>query len=160
MSDSKDEVWYQIERHTQVARSQSSKQLRGTWGCVHLATRAYKRSVRARTDEQSLCFAQKAYAPPVELQTTPEKKQCQDKNSRTDQKSPDARIRRRLRETPDQRKSARCSSNRFIRTHGVAVAVGVGVGLGVGVGVGLIFLAVCMAIISPSDNAVFQIAAC
>jgi hypothetical protein len=40
-------------------------------------------------------------APPVELQTTPEKKQCQDKNSRTDQKSPDARIRRHLRETPD-----------------------------------------------------------
>ena len=82
----------------------------------------------------------------------------------TDQKSPDARIRRRLRETPDQSKSARCSSNRFIRTHGVAVAVavavGVGVGLGVGVGVGLIVLAVCMAIISLSDNAVFQIAAC
>ena len=42
----------------------------------------------------------------------------------------------------------------------VAVAVGVGVGLGVGVGVGLIVLAVCMAIISLSDNAVFQIAAC
>ena len=153
-----------IERHTQVARSQSSKQLRGTWGCVHLATRAHKRSVRARTDEQSPCFAQKAYAPPVELQTTAEKKQCQDKNSRTDQKSPDARIRRRLKETPDQRKSARCSSNRFIRTHGVAVAVavavGVGVGLGVGVGVGLIVLAACMAIISLSDNALFQIVAC
>ena len=33
-------------------------------------------------------------------------------------------------------------------------------GVGVGVGVGLIFLAVCMAIISLSDNAVFQIAAC
>ena len=43
---------------------------------------------------------------------------------------------------------------------GVAVAVGVGVGLGVGVGVGLIVLAVCMAIISLSDNALFQIAAC
>ena len=41
-----------------------------------------------------------------------------------------------------------------------AVAVGVGVGLGVGVGVGLIVLAVCMAIISLSDNALFQIAAC
>jgi len=40
MSDSRDEVWYQIERHTQVAGSQSSKQLRGTWGCVHPATRA------------------------------------------------------------------------------------------------------------------------
>ena len=33
-------------------------------------------------------------------------------------------------------------------------------GLGVGVGVGLIVLAVCMAIISLSDNALFQIAAC
>jgi hypothetical protein len=57
---------------------------------------------------------------------------------------------------------ARCSSNRFIRTHGVAVAVAVAVGLGVGlgVGVGLIVLVVCMAIISLSDNAVFQIAAC
>ena len=43
---------------------------------------------------------------------------------------------------------------------GVAVAVGVGVGLGVGVGVGLIVLTVCMAIISLSDNAVSQIAAC
>jgi len=45
---------------------------------------------------------------------------------------------------------------------GVAVAVGVGVGLGVGVGVGvgLTALAVCMAIISLSDNALFQIAAC
>ena len=43
---------------------------------------------------------------------------------------------------------------------GVAVAVRVGVGLGVGVGVGLIVLAVCMAIISLSDNALFQIAAC
>jgi len=43
---------------------------------------------------------------------------------------------------------------------GVAVAVGVDVGLGVGVGVELIFLAVCMAIISLSDNALFQIAAC
>jgi hypothetical protein len=43
---------------------------------------------------------------------------------------------------------------------GVAVAVGVGVGLGVGVGVGLIVLAVCMATISLSDNALFQIAAC
>jgi hypothetical protein len=43
---------------------------------------------------------------------------------------------------------------------GVAVAVGVGVGLVVGVGVGLIVLAVCMAIISLSDKAVFQIAAC
>ena len=43
---------------------------------------------------------------------------------------------------------------------GVAVVVGVGVGLGVGVGVGLIVLAVCMAIISLSDNALFQIAAC
>ena len=42
----------------------------------------------------------------------------------------------------------------------VALAVGVGVGLGVGVGVGLIVLAVCMAIISLSDNALFQIAAC
>ena len=42
----------------------------------------------------------------------------------------------------------------------VAVAVAVGVGLGVGVGVGLIVLAVCMAIISLSDNALFQIAAC
>jgi hypothetical protein len=42
----------------------------------------------------------------------------------------------------------------------VAVAVGVGVGLGVGVGVGLIVLAVCMAIISLFDNALFQIAAC
>ena len=42
----------------------------------------------------------------------------------------------------------------------VGVAVGVGVGLGVGVGVGLIVLAVCMAIISLSDNALFQIAAC
>src|SRR6516165_870847 len=123
MSDSKDEVWYRIERHTQVARSQSSKQLRGTWGRVHLVRRAYKRSVCARTDEQSLCFAQKAYAPPVELQTTPEKKQCQNKNSRTDQKSPNARIRRRLRETLDQSKNARCASNRFIRTHGLGVAV-------------------------------------
>jgi hypothetical protein len=53
------------------------------------------------------------------------------------------KIRRRLRETPDQSKSARCSSNRFIHTHGVgvavavAVAVGVGVGLGIGVGAGL-----------------------
>ena len=43
---------------------------------------------------------------------------------------------------------------------GVGVRVAVGVGLGVGVGVGLIFLAVCMAIISLSDNALFQIAAC
>ena len=43
---------------------------------------------------------------------------------------------------------------------GVAVAIEVGVGLGVGVGVGLIVLAVCMAIISLSDNALFQIAAC
>ena len=43
---------------------------------------------------------------------------------------------------------------------GVAVVVGVGVGLGVGVGVGLIVLAACMATISLSDNAVFQIAAC
>ena len=42
----------------------------------------------------------------------------------------------------------------------VAVAVGVRVGVAVGVGVGLIVLAVCMAIISLSDNAVFQIAAC
>ena len=33
-------------------------------------------------------------------------------------------------------------------------------GVGVGVGVGLIVLAVCMATISLSDNAVFQIAAC
>jgi hypothetical protein len=40
------------------------------------------------------------------------------------------------------------------------VAVGVGVGLGVGVGVGLVVLAVCMAIISLSDNALFQMAAC
>ena len=40
------------------------------------------------------------------------------------------------------------------------VAVGVGVGLGVGVGGGLIVLAVCMAAISLSDNALFQIAAC
>ena len=47
MSDSKNEVWYQMERHTQVAASRSSKELRGTWGCVHLATRADKRSVRA-----------------------------------------------------------------------------------------------------------------
>ena len=68
----------------------------------------------------------------VEPQTTPEKKQRQDKNSHTDQKSFDARIRRPLRETPDQSKSARCSSNRFIRTHGVAVAVAVAVGVGVG----------------------------
>jgi uncharacterized protein (DUF697 family) len=47
--------------------------------------------------------------------------------------------------------------------HGVALGVGVGVGVGgvaVGVGVGLIALALCMAIISLSDNAVFQIAAC
>ena len=131
----RDEVWYQIERHTQVAGSQSSKQLRGTWGCVHLTTRADKRSVRAETGEQSLCFAQKPYVPPVEPQTTPEKKQCQDKNSHTDQKSRDARIRRRLRQTPDQSKSARCSSNRFIRTHGVAVAVAVAVAVGVGLGV-------------------------
>ena len=43
---------------------------------------------------------------------------------------------------------------------GVGVAVGVAVGVGVGVGVGLIVLAVCMATISLSDNAVFQIAAC
>src|SRR5262249_8744889 len=43
---------------------------------------------------------------------------------------------------------------------GVAVGVGVGLGVGVGVGVGLIVLAVCMAIISLSDNALFQIAAC
>ena len=42
----------------------------------------------------------------------------------------------------------------------VGVAVGVGVGVAVGVGVGLIVLAVCMATISLSDNAVFQIAAC
>jgi len=42
----------------------------------------------------------------------------------------------------------------------VAVGVGVSVAVGVGVGVGLIVLAVCMAIISLSDNAVFQIAAC
>ena len=51
-------------------------------------------------------------------------------------------------------------------THGLAVAVafamavGVGVGLGVGVAAGLMFLAVCMAIISLCDKAVFQIAAC
>ena len=32
--------------------------------------------------------------------------------------------------------------------------------LAVGVGVGLMVLAICMAIISLSDNAVFQIAAC
>jgi hypothetical protein len=47
---------------------------------------------------------------------------------------------------------------------GVAVEVGVGEGVAdgvaVGVGVGLIVLAVCMAIISLSDNALFQIAAC
>ena len=45
---------------------------------------------------------------------------------------------------------------------GVAAVVGVGVelGVGVGVGVGLVVLAVCMAIISLSDNALFQIAAC
>jgi hypothetical protein len=42
----------------------------------------------------------------------------------------------------------------------VAVAVGVGVGLAVGVGVGLIVLAACMATISLSDNALFQIATC
>src|SRR5215471_15245395 len=36
MFDSKNEVWYQIERHTQVAGSQSSKQLRGTWGAFIL----------------------------------------------------------------------------------------------------------------------------
>jgi hypothetical protein len=42
----------------------------------------------------------------------------------------------------------------------VAVGVGVGLGVGVGVGVGLIVLAVCMATISLSDNALFQIAAC
>ena len=47
MSDSRDEIWYQIERHTQVAGSQSSKQVRGTWRCDHPATRADKRSVRA-----------------------------------------------------------------------------------------------------------------
>jgi hypothetical protein len=77
MSDYRDEVWYPIERHTQLAGSQSSKQLHGVGVAV-----------------------------------------------------------------------------------AVAVAVEVGVGLGVGVGVGLIVLAVCMAIISLSDNAVFQIAAC
>ena len=43
---------------------------------------------------------------------------------------------------------------------GVAVAVAVGVRVAVGVGVGLIVLAVCMAIISLSDKALFQIAAC
>jgi len=42
----------------------------------------------------------------------------------------------------------------------VAVGVGVSVAVGVGVGVGLIVLAVCMAIISLSDKALFQIAAC
>ena len=49
---------------------------------------------------------------------------------------------------------------------GVTVAVGVGVGVadgvavGVGVGLEVIVLAVCMAIISLSDKALFQIAAC
>ena len=36
MSDYRDEVWYQIERHTQVADGESSKQLRGTWGAFVL----------------------------------------------------------------------------------------------------------------------------
>ena len=40
------------------------------------------------------------------------------------------------------------------------MAVAVGVAVGVGVGVELIVLAVCMAIISLSDSALFQIAAC
>ena len=168
MSDSKDEVWYQIERHTQAAGSQSSKQLRGTWGCVHLATRADKRSVRAETGEQSLCFGQKPYAPPVEPQKTPENKQCQDKNSRTDQKSPDARSDDASGKHPPKAKVLVVHRIGFIGTHGLAVAVavavavgvGVGLGVGVGVGVGLIVLAVCMATISLSDNAVFQIAAC
>jgi len=101
---------------------------------------------------------------PLNSRQHPRKNSAKIKIRVTDQKVPDARIRRRLRETPDQSKSARCSSNRFIRTHGVAVAVavavGVAVGLGVGVGVGLTVLAVCMATISLSDNAVFQIAAC
>src|SRR5215831_11341084 len=69
MSDSRDEVWYQIEWHTQVAGSQISKQLRGTWGCVHLQHALI--NDQFVLEEANNLFA---YAPSVKAQTNTREK--------------------------------------------------------------------------------------
>jgi len=69
MSDSKDEVWYQIERHIQVAGSRSSEATSRNVGSFILQHALIN-------DQFVLKQANKlfAYAPPVEAQTNTREK--------------------------------------------------------------------------------------
>ena len=70
---------------------------------------------------------------PLNSRQHPEEKQCRDKNSRTDQKSPDARSDDASGKHPPKAKVLVVHRIGFIGTHGLAVAVAVAVAVGVGV---------------------------